>query len=79
VLRTVVALAILLLYFAVVVEGIARGVYGPAVTAMIPVVMIAAGFLLGRDMVDIFIERKQVKKVREEKRTEKGEDVNGAE
>lgn len=75
-LRTVVAVAILVLYFAVVVEGIARGVYGPAVTAMIPVVMIAVGFLLGRDMVEIFIERRQVKQVAEEKRDEEGQDVN---
>lgn len=76
-LRTGVAIAILLLYFAVVVEGIARGVYGPAVTAMIPVVMIASGFLLGRDMVEIFIERRQVKQVRET-RDEEAEDVNRA-
>lgn len=75
-LRTVVAVAILVLYFAVVVEGIARGVYGPAVTAMIPVVMIAVGFLLGRDMVEIFIERRQVKQVTEEKRAEEEKDVN---
>lgn len=73
-LKTGIAIAILALYFAVVVEGITRGSYGPAVTAMIPVVMIATGFLLGRDMVDIFIERREVKRTNGRKRSEESDD-----
>lgn len=57
--RKYVALAILVLYFAVVIEGMVRGEYSAAVTAMAPALSIAAGYLLGRDMIDIFIQRKQ--------------------
>lgn len=60
-LRTAVAVSFCVLYFAVIVEGIARGTYGPATTAMIPIMMIVVGFLLGRDMVEIFVTRRQVK------------------
>lgn len=57
--RKYVALAILVLYFAVVIEGMVRGEYSAAVTAMAPALSIAAGYLLGRDMIDIFVQRKR--------------------
>lgn len=73
-LRTAVAVSIVVLYFAVIIEGIARGgQYGPAVTAMIPVLTIAVGFLLGRDMVEIFVTRRQVKEESEDDRATRAE------
>lgn len=53
------ALAILLVYFAVIIDGMVRGEYGSAVTAMAPALSIAAGYLLGRDVLETFASRKR--------------------
>lgn len=64
-LRTVVALAILLVWFGVIIEGAIRGDYRGPVAAMMPVVTFAAAYLLGRDAIEAALERRAQTKRRE--------------
>jgi anti-sigma-K factor RskA len=72
--RTIVATAILAVWAGVIIEGAIRGRYEAPVAAMTPVAAVAAGYLFGRDAIEVVLSRRDGRRDRRSEPPRTGED-----